>query len=127
MIKEICSCGATFEISLPYSPHEVTAASNWRREHHHESQTVAPEVPKVSSEFPPTPPQEEFPTIPSVTNEEIMEAMGWKDIPTTFVKGRNWYEEGTHWVWGEDGRVWIHPHRQQPDDFARWDKRWPKP
>ena len=52
MIKETCPCGATLEYSpsgnYPMKEGEVAAA--WRKDHHHEPRTVAPDVPKVSSE-----------------------------------------------------------------------------
>jgi hypothetical protein len=105
VIKETCSCGAQIEISLNQGSMEQTTISEWRREHKHEP--VARDVPKLS-------------------DEEIMKAMGWSSIPTLFVKGPNWYEENHHWVWGEDSRVWIHASMAQPDDFADWDKRYPK-
>lgn len=106
MIKETCSCGATFEVDWTQEPHEVDAVSVWRWKHVHEPQTVAQPLPKVSS-------------------EEIMKAMGWSTMPVTLVKGPTWYAEGEHWVWGEDDRVWV-GDRAQPADFAEWDKRWPK-
>lgn len=113
MIKETCSCGSTFEyIPTGYNPvKEADAAKEWRRNHMHDwnshmqgvmvdafekSQTVAPQAPRV------------------------------QPGAVAFVKDENWYTENKHWVWGEDGRVWI-ADRDQPSDFAEWSKRWPKP
>jgi hypothetical protein len=104
VIRESCSCGATFECAFKWASDEQNAVREWREKHKHEF----------------TPP------LPPVTEEEIMEAMGWTTIPTTLVKGPKWYEENHHWIWGEDGRVWIHATMAQPADFAEWDKRWPK-
>jgi hypothetical protein len=49
MIKETCSCGAQIEISFTYSSQEQTTIDAWRRDHKHESQTVAPLLPKMES------------------------------------------------------------------------------
>ena len=36
MIKETCSCGATFEIAEKWASDENLAAREWREKHHHE-------------------------------------------------------------------------------------------
>jgi hypothetical protein len=66
MIKETCSCGATLEyVPTGYNPvKEADTAKEWRRDHKHEPRTVAQESPKVSNEFPPTPPAKEWPDPP---------------------------------------------------------------
>jgi len=50
MIKEVCSCGATFEVSLAtgYAQREMNAAAAWRADHQHEP--IAPAIEQ------PTPP-----------------------------------------------------------------------
>ena len=35
MIKETCSCGATFEINVSYANQEQTAVAAWRQDHRH--------------------------------------------------------------------------------------------
>jgi hypothetical protein len=51
VIKESCGCGATFEVIQGFVDREDQAVAIWRREHKHEPQTVARDVPRVQPEW----------------------------------------------------------------------------
>jgi hypothetical protein len=68
MIKETCSCGATFEFNpsgTGYSQLAANAAASWRKDHKHEVPTRPDPLTRLMSPpslgFPPTPPEKEFP------------------------------------------------------------------
>jgi hypothetical protein len=107
VIRESCSCGATFEVDLHLYGGSVTARETdatfaWRVEHKHESQTVARDDPKVSSS--------------TVYDKD------WK--PLSHRVGDDTYIMGVDYVLnGDDEPVWVSSDREQPKAFTQWARK----
>lgn len=125
MIKETCSCGATFEVSFTHSSSEQTVVSEWRAEHKHDWRSNTQKAMEDALEEGWKPLSQRDP-IQQTTTTGVLRDASWENQTHPAFIGRGKLTAHQLYVLNEDyvhngmgEPVWI-GNRPMPAGFPAW-------